>query len=303
MLCVLWTSEKELPAKLYRLLLMKTALPYNPHFWVDPPRDDVLFEELCLAVFKRLIGDPFAQLHGRSGQRQDGIDAFGFLEGGSQHLVGLQVKALTRNLTAQDLFSIVKKATSFEPKLTQLIVATTSRRDAALQQFARCYPNEAVPFTVRLLSWDDLLAELQIHGELASLYLGIPNPALLWLRRPVAALRRSPSVLLRPESEVVPFTGRIAEIEDLIVWAQADAGPSVRLIAAPGGAGKTRLAIEVCHRLERIGVSAGFLSKEQFVECKSFLLNSPTTPFVCIVDYAETCLDELLTLFGTSEGL
>jgi hypothetical protein len=271
-------------------------------FWVDPPRDDVLFEQLSLAVLKRLLGDPLAQLNGRPGQRQDGIDAFGILEGRSQQVVGLQAKALTRSLTEQDLMGIVQRATSFDPKLTQLIVATTSRRDATLQQSARAYPNDSVPFSVRILSWDDILAELQIHSDLASRYLGIPNPALLWLRRPVAPLRRSPSALLRPESEVVPFTGRTAEIEDLLAWTQADGGPAVRLVAAPGGAGKTRLAIELCHQLERIGVNAGFLSTDQFVACKSFMLQQPLIPFLCIVDYAETCLDELRALFGDLGG-
>jgi hypothetical protein len=262
----------------------------------------VLFEHLSLAVFQRLIGDRSAQLNGRRGQKQDGVDAFGFLQGERDHVVGLQAKALTRNLTKDDLGTIVQKATAFVPKLSELIVATAGRRDGGLQQSARAYPNGTIPFAVRIFSWDDMLAELQIHGDLASRYLGIPNPALLWLRRPVAPLRRSPSALLRPESEVVPFTGRSAELEDLLSWGQADSGPAVRLVAAPGGAGKTRLAIEVCHRLERSGANAGFLSKDQFLDCKSFLLNQPTIPFVCVVDYAETFVDELLALFEDVRG-
>jgi hypothetical protein len=277
-------------------------MSYNAHFWVDPPRDDVLFEHLCLALFKRIIRDPFAQLNGRPGQRQNGVDAFGFLDGRSEHVVGLQAKALTRSLTEQELSDIVRKATSFSPTLKEFMVATTSRRDAILQQCARSYPNATVPFTVRILSWDDLLADLEVHGDLASRYLGIPNPAMVWLRRPVSAVRQSPSALLRPESEVVEFTGRFAEIEDFLSWAQADAGAAVRLMAAPGGAGKTRLAIEICHRLEGMGLNAGFLGRDHFADCRSFVLNSPTIPFVCVVDYAETCLDQLLTLFEDLAG-
>ncbi len=48
---------------------MKLALP--------PPRDGQPFEDLCRDLWAELWRDPNAQKHGRSGQKQHGVDVFG----------------------------------------------------------------------------------------------------------------------------------------------------------------------------------------------------------------------------------
>jgi hypothetical protein len=47
-------------------------------------------------------------------------------------------------------------------------------------------------------------------------------------------------------------------------WLASDRLISVRCITGRAGAGKTRLAIELCERAERAGWTAGFAQYEQF---------------------------------------
>ncbi|MFE2927198.1 tetratricopeptide repeat protein [Streptomyces goshikiensis] len=63
--------------------------------------------------------------------------------------------------------------------------------------------------------------------------------------RPVSTqvLGKHPSRLLRAAHEVVPFTGRLRDLDELTRWRDDPApGLGVRLVCGPGGQGKTRLA-------------------------------------------------------------
>ena len=54
-----------------------------------------------------------------------------------------------------------------------------------------------------------------------------------------------PSSLLCGDYEVVPFTGRAAELDQLTAWCEQDKRVGVALLSGPGGQGKTRLAREL----------------------------------------------------------
>ena len=108
----------------------------------------------------------------------------------------------------------------------------------------------------------------------------------------------SPSLLLRPRYGVVPFddyTGLAKKLED---WCATPGNAfEVRLVAGAGGAGKTRLAVELCHRLESRQWTAGLLR----LPSPAFPLDSgqldalgalPTARLV-VIDYAETLAPEL----------
>ncbi len=56
-----------------------------------------------------------------------------------------------------------------------------------------------------------------------------------------AKAREAPSRLLRAELQVVPFTGRETELQELSAWRDQPGQCSVRLIHGPGGQGKSRL--------------------------------------------------------------
>jgi tetratricopeptide (TPR) repeat protein len=68
-----------------------------------------------------------------------------------------------------------------------------------------------------------------------------------------ARRRLGPASLLDPALGVVPFTGRNAELSTLRRWCEDDAVGPVRLVTGGGGAGKTRLALELRRLLEAQG--------------------------------------------------
>ncbi|WP_336207875.1 tetratricopeptide repeat protein [Nonomuraea sp. LPB2021202275-12-8] len=65
--------------------------------------------------------------------------------------------------------------------------------------------------------------------------------------------------LLLPRHAVVPFLGRGGELADLRAWAAGPERLSVAAVTGQGGAGKTRLAVELCEELSTAGWDAGFL--------------------------------------------
>ena len=77
-------------------------------------------------------------------------------------------------------------------------------------------------------------------------------------RPPTAWLgQRQPARLLLPEYGIVPFLGREQELQTLQAWCLDGASRPLRLLLGAGGAGKTRLAAEVCVRMAGHGWQAG----------------------------------------------
>ncbi|MEU0275922.1 tetratricopeptide repeat protein [Streptomyces sp. NPDC006307] len=92
-------------------------------------------------------------------------------------------------------------------------------------------------------------------------YYGTRLPTIEALPAPAAPdtawLMAQPSRLLDARSHVVPFVGRKAELERLRQWRDApDARLSVLLLHAPGGEGKTRLALEFAEQSRSPGLPA-----------------------------------------------
>lgn len=69
---------------------------------------------------------------------------------------------------------------------------------------------------------------------------------------PLAGARR-PAALLDPARALVPFMGRERELGELTAWAERAVPISLRLVIAPAGFGKTRLAQEFGSRLGAAG--------------------------------------------------
>lgn len=108
------------------------------------------------------------------------------------------------------------------------------------------------------------------------------------LERPLRPTEiRSVATLLRAEAEVVRFRGREDLLESLHSWCDG-AGLSARLLSAPGGQGKTRLARELCGQLQGRGWTAGQLAQTAAKEENFAAIREIGTPLLLIVDYAET---------------
>ncbi len=129
---------------------------------VFPLKDADEFENFCLALWKRILNDPHTQLNGRRGQRQNGVDLFGRRE--QEKWVGVQCKVRSVNgLTEKEVLDDVDKAKSFNPRLSELIFATTASKDVRLQTLARTLTEQNSKegyFSVSVSSWDDILLEL-----------------------------------------------------------------------------------------------------------------------------------------------
>lgn len=130
-----------------------------------------------------------------------------------------------------------------------------------------------------------------------------PEPAELALLLEQAPPKRevaSPSMLLRADAEVVSFHGRQDTLEQLERWCLTDSGgfPSVRVITAPGGQGKTRLARQLMARMRDRGWVAGQVVHDP---PDLQLLGSVQHPLLLVVDYVETRPDLVGKLWERTE--
>jgi hypothetical protein len=90
--------------------------------------------------------------------------------------------------------------------------------------------------------------------------------------------------LLLTELREIDLVGRDAEFTALNEWLDTNAEISVRCLTGQAGAGKTRLATELCERAEMGGWRAGFVRHEGLVQDLSgWHWRDPT---LIIVDYA-----------------
>jgi tetratricopeptide (TPR) repeat protein len=94
-------------------------------------------------------------------------------------------------------------------------------------------------------------ADIHVFGDGTPLY-------LLFAHRPPQRadsrwLVAQPSRMLDARAQVVEFTGREAELTDLITWRDSGVRWAVRWLHGPGGQGKTRLTAELAARSEAIG--------------------------------------------------
>jgi hypothetical protein len=143
-------------------------------------------------------------------------------------------------------------------------------------------------------------AEAALHLAIRA---AISIPYRVWLRD-----RSPPGALLRADHGVVPFHGRDRELDELEKWCQEDAPISIRLYTGAGGIGKSRLLIELCHRLDARRWHAGFLAND-LSDVPDRVWSAIATqflPLLLVIDYAETRRKELVrllrVLYQASEG-
>jgi tetratricopeptide (TPR) repeat protein len=134
-------------------------------------------------------------------------------------------------------------------------------------------------------------------GELARV---APELSAAGIFAPATALPRTyaPSMLLRPEYGVVPFSGRQAEVADITDWSSSGAATAARLITGPAGQGKTRLALHLCDLVRAEGWLAGVLPDDSEPAAVA-RLGGISAPLLLVVDYAEGQTERLLDLATT----
>ncbi|MEQ1741640.1 MAG: toll/interleukin-1 receptor domain-containing protein [Candidatus Nitrotoga sp.] len=104
-----------------------------------------------------------------------------------------------------------------------------------------------------------------------------------------------PSALLRADAAATEFFGREEELTRLHSWIERDGLLLTRLVVGHGGAGKTRLAREICLRVAASGWATGFVGTDATLADEVY---SGATPTLIVLDYAETRPQILRLLIG-----
>ncbi len=213
------------------------------------------FEDLCWELWRRLWNDPQAQKHGRSGQKQDGVDVFGRPnEGPEWEGVQCKVKSHTqgKRLEEADIRTEVRNALKFETPLSQLTIATTALRDSKAQSVARSITEEHRKtglFAVTVASWEDIVHYLSDQPDLTRKYFSG------WMRATgssedtgeVRAVPKLPPHYLERPEHLEPLKRAVIEAacSTVAVTGQRSLG-----IRGMGGIGKTVLAAAVTREPE-----------------------------------------------------
>jgi tetratricopeptide (TPR) repeat protein len=100
----------------------------------------------------------------------------------------------------------------------------------------------------------------------------------------------SPAGWLSPQLRVAPFHGRTRELSALAAWCADTDGSPVRLMVAPGGTGKTRLALRLGEQLRTGGWYWGVLKKGQAADAVPTAIACRQAALI-VVDEAETLAD------------
>jgi tetratricopeptide (TPR) repeat protein len=127
------------------------------------------FQRQCVVLFRSLLGDERLQEWGSEGQTQHGIDLFGYRRGSPSTPVGVQCRRLDRQLSGAKMRSDAEEARAIQPPLTELIFATTAKRDTRIQQEANQLTQElhqsGWPCRVTVMAWQDLHLEIVRHPD------------------------------------------------------------------------------------------------------------------------------------------
>jgi tetratricopeptide (TPR) repeat protein len=125
---------------------------------------------------------------------------------------------------------------------------------------------------------------------------------LTGLAEPVEAAD-SPAGLLRAGVAETPFRDR-PELDVLRRWCRSSPWSSIRLVAGPGGQGKTRLARQLANELGGQGWATVMLA-ERVSEAQIAVLAQVRVPTLIVVDYAEgrtPQLEAVLAAMGQAEA-
>lgn len=255
-----------------------TPLP-APSNWQD-------FEHLCWDLWRAEWRDPNALRHGRSGQAQQGVDVYGRHDGA---WVGVQCKRV-EDLTEKFLCDEVKKAKGFAPGLGHFIMATSDpKKDAALEKLARQLTDAAdPPFAVNVMYWPDIWERLCAYPEKIRRHYPDYYGQHFAPTAPPLAVREvedSEQARFYFGARHIPLLGRDDELAQLLDFAaQGSSKPRWWLLGGEGGAGKSRLALELVLRCEDLGWHAGFVDWDADFNWDQW---EPDRPCLLVVDYAQ----------------
>ena len=130
---------------------------------IPKPSDEQAFERCNVVLWRCVLNDHSAEIYGRRGQRQYGVDIVGRRNGVADQIVGIQCKlrGADQRLTEKEVREEVRKALTFEPPLSEYFIVTTAPDDAKLQSLALELSQEVSngrekELQISVLGWDSL---------------------------------------------------------------------------------------------------------------------------------------------------
>lgn len=139
---------------------------------LPPPSNDEEFESLYLEICKLKYPNSNSQKVGCSGQKQKGVDIII-----PEKKIGVQCKKREYwekgKITKAQLKKVIDDAKEFQPPLKQLIIATTCKRDAGIQEVARQVSEKHKQdnlFFVQVESWNDIEDLIHKHPEILKMF-------------------------------------------------------------------------------------------------------------------------------------
>jgi len=146
-------------------------MPTFSDLQIPPPANWQDFEALCCDLWRAIWKDPNTERNGRQGQSQHGVDISGRPEQGNSW-AGVQCKGkdnyANKKLTGKEVEDEVEKAKSFQPKLSQFIIATTGLKDTKVEELARKITEKHLKnglFSVHIWGWRDIVDRLPSFCE------------------------------------------------------------------------------------------------------------------------------------------
>ncbi|WP_232376866.1 nSTAND1 domain-containing NTPase [Amycolatopsis aidingensis] len=164
---------------------------------------------------------------------------------------------------------------------------TEAELPAEIAALARCQ-------FLRLSHRNDARDLARLVDELTSLVPGLVL-ARAFTTTAVPGRGLKPSAWLRPEYEILPFSGREDERADLLTWAKSPAPGSAMLVTGPAGQGKTRLALRLCHELGGEGWVTGMVH-ESATAADLASTSTLDSPLLAVVDGAEQRAEQVRAL-------
>ncbi|WP_395448936.1 hypothetical protein ACHMW7_03195 [Aminobacter sp. UC22_36] len=141
----------------------------RPKLWQD-------FEKGSALLWRRILDDPSIHRFGKNGQAQHGMDMYGYRDGVTAKIVGVQCKCKGQGEKAseKELRDDFEKALKYEPRLTEYFFTTTADDDAPLSTVAAKLTEEqrvlGRNIVVRAWGWDTLEDQISAHSDVALMF-------------------------------------------------------------------------------------------------------------------------------------
>lgn len=140
-------------------------MPLSSEYVLHETKDANEFEDMVCDVCIKRFGRDF-QRYGRNGQKQLGVD---IISVDSKELICVQCKNYV--IIKRDIRTIIDKVMQFNNPISKFIIATSSSRDANLQNYIIEMCQEYnINFDVRIMFWEEISSIISEHEELLLKY-------------------------------------------------------------------------------------------------------------------------------------